>query len=333
MNVAYASSETYYEPTLVSIYSLLKNSVERHHVIVLSSGLSAEKVSEIKKLVVEMGSTFESFDVTQQLARWANEFSLPLMRGSYSTYTRIFLAEILSHINSVLLIDSDTLVIGDVSELDQKFNGKLLMACRDYVVANVNSMHEDMNLRESIYFNVGVVLINLKKWRADCITDKLRKEYVVGVPLKIADQTIINRYLGKFIGELDLRYNYYTYFHYPFSYEFYRKLNNHTPFVSPAEFSSARAKPIIIHFIGTWYERPWFSRGISPFNRIYYRYWNACFPGRDLMAPPSRDARSYIYDQISIFLFRHIGVSSYFSFKYKIVQVIKKLGFLRGWLF
>ena len=333
MNVAYASSEAYYEPTLVSIYSLLINSAEPHHVIVLSSGLSAEKVSVIKKLVVGMGSTFESCDVTQQLARWASEFSLPLMRGSYSTYTRIFLAEILSHINSVLLIDSDTLVVGDVCELNAKFNGKILMACRDYVVANVNSMHEDMILRGSEYFNVGVVMINLEKWRIDCITDKLRREYVVGIPLKIADQTIINRYLSEFIGQLDLRCNYYTYFHYPFSYEFYKNLNNHTPFVSPTEFSNAREKPIIVHFIGTWYERPWFSGGISPFNRIYYRYWNECFPGRGLIAPPSRDARNYIYDQISIFLFRHIGISSYFKFKYKIVQLIKKLEFLRGWLF
>ncbi len=324
MNIVYSSSEYYYEPTFVSIYSLLKNSKVKHVIVLLSSGVPEDKIKKLSTLIVEMGSEFKWYDISGKLNYLAKKFQLPLMRGGYSTYARIFLSEILSDLNDVLLIDSDTLVLGDVAEISSMNSDYVMLACRDYVVSNKYSEHEDCELSSKSYYNMGVLYVNLQMWRELRLTDILINNFDFNHTLKIADQTIINKYLHNFIGELHIKFNFYTYFHYGLKYVVYRKLNNKTMFAQEHEFNLAKSSPIILHFIGTWYERPWFKYNISPYKNIYRSYWGECFPGVPYFENPKLNVRNFIYDLSSLVIYKLFGIVLYFSYRYRLIQFLKK---------
>ena len=56
MNIVYSTSEYYFKPTLVSLYSLLKNSSFNHNIFLLSSDVSDKNKKTFNNLVTEMGS-------------------------------------------------------------------------------------------------------------------------------------------------------------------------------------------------------------------------------------------------------------------------------------
>ncbi|MFY7944234.1 MAG: glycosyltransferase family 8 protein, partial [Crocinitomicaceae bacterium] len=85
---------------------------------------------------------------------------------SLSAYSRLFLSSILSkEIIHVLYLDCDLVVI---NKLDELMNTKI----DDYHIAAIEEiiseeMRNNLELRDSLYFNSGVILINLKKWRQE----------------------------------------------------------------------------------------------------------------------------------------------------------------------
>lgn len=323
MNIAYSSSSYYFKPTYVSIFSLLENSCKKHNIILLSDGISKDNISSLKNLVEQHGSTFIYYEIADELKVFAKKFNFPLMRGGYSTYARIFLADILLELDEVLLLDSDTLILGDISEVEDCKKKSIMMACRDYVVSNKYSRHEDQDLAGRSYFNMGVLYINLSAWRNIDLTNVLKQRYEKNYKLKIADQTIINKYLFEYVSELDIRFNFYTYFHYGFTHEYYRNLNNDTEFLKYAELQDATEKPIVLHFVGTWYERPWFKINISPYSDLYRNYWLKCFKVSCYLGIPRLNIRNVLYDISSFAIYKLFGVKMYFNFRYKFIQLLK----------
>ena len=149
MNIVYSSSEYYFKPTLVSVFSLLENSSKNHTIFLLSSGVSDESKLAFIELVQSMGSIPEILEIDLLLESKAIEFKLPKMRNNYSTYARLFLSEIID-VESVLLIDSDTLVVGEIEDIvDEVTDDGVMFAVRDFVISNKHSRHEDAELRNS----------------------------------------------------------------------------------------------------------------------------------------------------------------------------------------
>jgi lipopolysaccharide biosynthesis glycosyltransferase len=325
MNIAYSSSEYYFEPTFVSIYSLLSNSEAKHCIVLLSTHIAESRVKSLDEMVQSFGSSFKCYDISKRLEAMAEKFCLPEMRGGYSTYARVFLADILVDFNDVLLIDSDTLILGDVSSMNISNKTSVMLACRDYVISNKHSMHEDENLSRLIYYNMGVLYINLEQWRKKRLTEILENKFEYDYKLLIADQSIINKYLNEYIEELEINFNFYTYFQYNFDYDYYQSMNNQTKFLSYEEFSSAVNSPTILHFIGVWYERPWFKKNICPYKEIYISYWEKCFHLSKLFDTPKRNIRNILYDSISRATFTIFGLKGYFLFRYKFIQLFKKI--------
>lgn len=323
MNIVYSSSEYYLKPTLVSIFSLLKNSNQNHNIFLLSSGVSDKSKLAFTNLVESMGSNAEILEIDSVLESRAIEFNLPKMRNNYSTYARLFLSEILD-VESVLLIDSDTLVVGEVEDiLDEITDDGVMFAARDFVISNKYSRHEDAELSSSNYFNMGILFVNLKNWREQNLTSIIKNSYDHTHTLKIADQTIVNKYLSQFITEIGLRFNWYTYFRYDLSYEFYLRQNNKTAFFSKDKYEYARANPVVIHFIGTWFERPWFKSNICDGKELYLTYWNELFLESDLFNSP-RFRKDTLYGYVSVLVHKLFGIKAYFKFRYILVQKLKR---------
>lgn len=110
------------------------------------------------------------------------------------TYFRLLLGDILpKEINKIIYLDSDLIVCEDIKKLwDINLHGKLLGAIPDvgrhtrYISSDMGiSLYQKMNIpSKSLYFNAGVLIVDLKKWKEQNISNeimeylKTNKEYV-----------------------------------------------------------------------------------------------------------------------------------------------------------
>lgn len=85
------------------------------------------------------------------------------------------IAEILKNLDKVLYVDGDVLFMKDISELYKTDIGDnyAVVTPESFMVANIipNSCRR-IGINHSIYFNSGLMLINLKKFREDSEKNK-----------------------------------------------------------------------------------------------------------------------------------------------------------------
>lgn len=183
-----------------------------------------------------------------------------------ATYYRIFLADLLPiNVEKVLFLDSDVIVNKNIeffTKMDfqkqgdkQEFNRCLDHEWYLYAVNNVFDQNRDrlkaLDLHGDKYFNAGVLLVNLRKWREKGISNKLyyvarfKKKY-----LKLHDQDVLNIVLENEWKEIDGRFN-------AINLEYSGGLNKMEDYA-------------IIHF--TNFPKPWHFTSIHPFKKLYWIY-------------------------------------------------------------
>lgn len=330
INIVFSTSDYYLLPTICSMLSIIDNASEKCDFIILSNGLTARSKEKLVIIAEDLGVNIDVLEISGKLEELAREFGLPESRGSFSTYSRIFLAEIIPDLDHVWLIDSDTLVLGDICEL-KRYNVHTIAAVPDQVVLNKYSCHESQDLTDQLYFNMGVVGLNLKQWRELGLLGKLRDEFDQSEPLKIVDQTVVNRYFSSHIYRLHQKFNFYTYFHHDLSYDFLSGLSVPKYFLGNKEFTEAKEAPVIIHFIGFWFERPWFNKSYSPFRKAYAHYWEKLeVYGLDnqLYPRPAEGALSKIYSSLFSTLLALGFTKAHYKIRYIYIQKVKK--FMEG---
>lgn len=120
------------------------------------------------------------------------------------------------------------------------------------------------------YYNAGVLLINLKKWREEktgkAILD-FYKEH--NGKLFANDQDAINGALAGKIYTVSPEYNFYNIF-YQYPYKFLEKLMKPVEYIGKESFDKARENPIIIHYLGE--ERPWRRGNTHKYKDDYIKY-------------------------------------------------------------
>ncbi|MBU1145214.1 MAG: glycosyltransferase family 8 protein [Firmicutes bacterium] len=277
INIVYSTSELYSECTGISIFSLLKNNneIDEMDIYILETKLSFNSKSKI----LQIGNLFSRriifVDAQDEFNQYTTKLKFKYLRGSYNTYARVMLNAWFSHLDKVLLIDSDTLVIGSIKELwDTNIEKHLIGAVPEIAVYSQFSTNESSDIvsSSSPYFNMGIVLINLKLWR-DRNIDKYIEDMVskYNKDFLIADQSILNYTINQDIYRLHLKYNYYSSVH-AVNYSTIRKNFCKKEIFSLHEFEDARKNPIILHFIGHPFERPWYRGNASYYNNIYQKY-------------------------------------------------------------
>lgn len=129
---------------------------------------------------------------------------MPVMKFSKEMYYRLIAQYMLpDDMERILYLDADTVILKDISEFyHQSFDDKYMVACRDFAYESeqITELKNRVGiLPEYDYFNSGVLLLNLKKLRADISMDFImnvckEKKNVIGNP----DQDIFNfLYQGK----------------------------------------------------------------------------------------------------------------------------------------
>lgn len=279
MNIVYSSSDAYASCTGVSLYSLYLNNqdIENLHVFILSTDISNSNQERLHATARSFGRSLEIINAKEDFIEEAERLHLPLLRGAYNTYSRVMLNKWFSHLDKVMVVDSDTMVCGSLEPAwDMDLGDNLLAAVPEVAMYNPYNHQEDPKLLASLdmYYNMGICIVNLKKWREkkidDLIYEGVQKETD---GFMIADQSIINKYVGNAIARLPLSYNYYTPVH-RVSYQAVCKVFKTKRVFEKKEFDNAKDNPIIIHFFGQSYDRPWFRHNAAYLKKEYQHLRN-----------------------------------------------------------
>src|SRR5574344_1162785 len=116
-------------------------------------------------------------------------------------------------------------------------------------------MDKLLNLENKYYYNSGVMLVNLKRFREINAGERIINYYRShGGVLFAADQDAINGALNDEILPISPKFNYYNIFdQYP--YWFLKKISLPLNYIDYEIFLKAKINPSIIHYLGE--ERPW----------------------------------------------------------------------------
>lgn len=274
--VCYASSNEYAQYTGISILSLLDNNSEIvDRVYLLSFGIKENNIKLIKSVVDRYHKELIIIDAISKMSGIFKELELLLFEGSYATYARAFIAQIIDDYDGKLLyIDSDTIVDGSIlplKELDLEHLRKVyagVIGMNQYIFPYTEARLANGNSR---YYACGVMLFDLKMWKNSNCTGKI-VEYIKNSTDKnfiFADQTVINNSIPDSLAyPLDLEYNYWGHMFRGsrIKFELTRK-----GFYTSKQVKYAMEHPVIIHYKG-YIVHPWLKGNVSSLSERYHYY-------------------------------------------------------------
>lgn len=271
MKVMYTCDNNYVWLMGISTISLFENNrgIEDLKVYLLGENISEENKSELKKIGKSYGRKVEVIDVPKLNIPQ----SLVSTRWPLSAFTRLFAGVILpGDVDRILYLDSDTIISGDISELDTvEFNGNIAMGVKDCISGRYKqNIGLDSN---SPYINAGVILFDmdaLRKVNINVEIESYMKKYEKLI--NYADQDILNGMFKGKIGELNPKYDVMT-IDAVHTYEEIQMLRRPTNFYSKEKLEQAVANPAIIHYTTNMLVvRPWFSNTNHPFVAEFKKY-------------------------------------------------------------
>ena len=287
MNIVYVSNEGYARHLGVSICSLFDSNAdeERLEVFILDTGITPDSREKLTQIARSFGRTLtfiqlkdleELFAVRLDTGRSA--VRLDTGRFDVSTMGRLFAADLLpAGVRRVLYLDCDTVVLKPLRRLWETGLGKADGAGTGYVMAAVQepTIYEEVKeylgmRKEDPYFNAGVLLIDLKRWRTEHLTDKVISYYAeIAEQSLFNDQDALNGLLKGRIRTLSPRWNFFTNYRY-FRYDTLCRMQPAYRRIPEEVFRKAKRSPAVIHYAGD--ERPWRAGALNYYGKAYERY-------------------------------------------------------------
>lgn len=272
MNIAYATDETYMQHTCVSIASLLENNETCNQINIY---LIAHEVSdESKEKIITFTNNYPNANLIYissiQIINIIKNRNCKLLkwRNSFVAYFILFLSEILPNVDKILWLDSDTLVNDSLIELyETDISDYIIAAAMDFISHIEND--DLFDKKHELYFNSGVVLFNLRKYRENKLVDQAL-EIIKRYPdkLKMADQAILNRIIRETsVYELSFIYNYWQTAP---KYGYFRRLKERGKYTN--NYSKFKKEHIFIYHSLGGDLKNWYINAPNNANEIYRLY-------------------------------------------------------------
>ncbi len=274
VNILYQINDKYAPFAGVSMTSLLKNNSAISSELVfyiLGEELSEQSIVKFRRLEEEFGCDINIKD-GKELINWMRKLGLASYRGSFAANLRLFLPQILEEdVERVLYLDADTVVN---AEIDKLYFSDLEENAVGMVLDSLGEKHKlELGLKkEEPYYNSGVVLFDMIKWRQYGYTQKIiefikeKKEEFTS-----PDQDLLNIVCKGHIMTLPPEYNMQP-VHIAFSSKDYKKYYRDISYYSEEEINKAVKQPVIYHFFRFLGEFPWNKKNCHPDNELFDRY-------------------------------------------------------------
>ncbi|MFM7546529.1 MAG: glycosyltransferase family 8 protein [Synechococcales cyanobacterium] len=188
-------------------------------------------------------------------------------------YYRLLMAEILpKEVSRAIYLDADMIVLGDLQDLwDMDMEDSFVMAAingNHLSTAPGLSNYRELNLDpKAEYFNAGLLVANLDKWRETNIAavffDFLEKNKDT---IKTHDQDILNAVLAGRWKKISSQWNQLPFFVYgPYAHD-----PKHNPFKDSETLHQVATNPYVIHYGGM--VKPWQLNCDHPSVHIFEKY-------------------------------------------------------------
>ena len=270
----YATSDYYARETGISMIGFFENNpdYEPDEFFILDYGVLDENKMKLDGIAAKYGKKITYLPAKQILEEIQSKLNLKDFRGSLATYSRAFIDKIMpQYVERLLYIDSDTVVIGSISELKSFAMGN---ACIAGIISSGFShqiKHKKLKLysNNSLYYGCGIVLYDLQNWRSRGCFEKIKEMLNIKKEYPCADQTLINNSLEEScFKKLPLKYNYTTH---TVSVAFENGILKRDGFYTSKEIYIAKNHPVVIHYPGSPLTRPWFEGCQSRKKEEYYQ--------------------------------------------------------------
>lgn len=282
-NIVYACNDAYAKLAGISLISLLKNnSAHDFRVFVMDDKIAPEnreklvsikdRFSNLSDLIfVECDSLIS--DIKNYMHGYENSVDTEIEAG-YTIYARLFFEQFIpSDVDRILYIDCDTLVNGDISPLFSfDMDGKAIAMSFD---CTNDKYRKYLKLPEGFqYFNSGVLIINTQEWKKHNCLKLILDEVHKGISYPFPDQDLLNICLQGRIAKYSFRYNFCSAFYLygsagAISFIFGRK----NFLFYKDDYASSIKNPVILHFNGNTFTRPWFKNSVHPMKKLYDSYY------------------------------------------------------------
>lgn len=249
INICLSTDNNYSKYAGVVIASVLINSKDEDFITfyILDGGIDEDNKQKIQSLknikdcnIVFVQIREELFDIYKKIGTHSYI--------SISTYYRLKLASLLPEVDKVLYLDCDIIVNSNAADLF-KTNIEDYYAGAVMDTAMKSSGWVPQLEKGNIYFNAGVLLLNLKKIREDNIEEKFedytKKEFD---NIRVGDQQIINVVCQGKIKQMDSEWNVQS-----------------SNFINRSDYTKA---PKIIHYVGR--QKPWIFGSMNYWKNLYF---------------------------------------------------------------
>ncbi|MGL4695839.1 glycosyltransferase family 8 protein [Enterococcus larvae] len=257
-----SASDEHYAPFLcVMITSLLENTSPDTEIdfYILDDQISRKSKAYLRQ-TVKIHSNQATIDFIPVDSHTYEHF-LVSDHITTTAYFRISLPTLLEAYNyrKILYIDADTLILDDIKGLyDSSLQGKVIGAVID---PGQTKALERLGIQsKDYYFNSGVMVVDLQKWKEQNITEKTLKFLTDhGDRILYHDQDALNAVLYEQWAPLHPKWNMQTsliFERHPAPNKEYERL-----------YKEGNAAPSIIHFTG--HDKPWNTLENHPYQQLY----------------------------------------------------------------
>lgn len=242
INVALCTDENLIGHIGTLLYSIDVNTSSFVDVYIMYYDLSEKSLDELARLndifaTVKVHMIRVSDKQQEKLSKISLATDLPIT----SCY-RFILADLLPNQDRIIYLDIDTLVLGDLTELwKTDLEGSFIGVARDAILYEDMDINQKFVFEKEVYFNSGVLLVDLNLFRKYEVGNKLVKFAIDTTKYcKYGDQDVLNYYFMGALKVLDFMWN-----------------------CGKSLIDENESKIKIIHFYGP--EKPWHNNGTYSF--------------------------------------------------------------------
>jgi lipopolysaccharide biosynthesis glycosyltransferase len=251
-NIAIAFDQNYLQPFFALVTSIFHSTNPAEVSIhVIMTGVCDEDRHTIDNYINASGSRISYYSISDpQIEKFVT-----MNTWTTAVYYRLYFPLLVpDHVKLLLYLDTDTIVLNNLSQLfSQQMNGFPLAAVYDNYVKNQPLLGI---FEEGQYFNSGVLLIDVEKWRAQKISEKAM-EYLLKHPdrIRFVDQCGLNAVLVGNWMKLPSRFN---------------RIFTYLPDdLSDDQMPAIINDTVVLHFT---LERPWHMLCKNRFRRLYRKF-------------------------------------------------------------
>ena len=267
INIVFASDNNYAQHTAVAMASVLVNTKvpQKIQFYLIDDEIQQENKEKITKTVQNLGGNIEFIKIKNSKLEDCY-VSGELSRASYF---RLDIANILDeNIEKIIYLDCDLLVYDDIEKMWQlDMGGKPVAATCDLGIMASARVRKQKNKFiglpfDAPYFNAGVLMMDLKKWRDDNYAEAI---IALATQNKYPnhDQDALNKFFMNNWQEIPLRWDVI-----PPVFNLFLKIVTKPDLRKKA--IEAKLNPAIFHYAGGY--KPWEYEIHDGFNDKYYEY-------------------------------------------------------------